>query len=393
MTTKLKQDRRITFDRSGVSRSSTFASWVPYHLETSEDFWMTTTSTPPSLRPDTVWTLSRSGSKILEHFEANTSWCQGPVVVGSFITSSDGLGPAWSSFGGSTETELKAFGTKAIGLVAPNKSSVDLPVAVGELYRDGIPRLPAETIFWQDQVKHARDAGSEYLNVEFGWKPLVSDIYKTFRTLKSATSIVKNFRDGGNRPQRRRYDDPSDQFESRLRKGNVTFLPSVPSLIGPGTLHESREISTWFVGTFKYHIPIGDDTLSRIQRYEAYANKLFGTRLDPETLWNLTPWSWAADWFGNIGDVLRNVSNLGQDGTALTRGCVMQQRKLRQVTSGSIVSTKASGRSVREFNYESKIRRIASPYGFNIDWPEFTDQQIAVATALGMTRGGGRVAF
>jgi len=106
--------------------------------------------------------------------------------------------------------------------------------------------------------------------------------------------------------------------------------------------------------------------------------------ITPEVLWNLAPWSWAADWFGNIGDVMHNVSALGRDGLVMEYGYVMNERK----TDASYVCRSRLGTYTRDVTTVDRRRWAAiSPYGFSVSWDGLTPKQLAVVTALGLTRG------
>jgi len=65
-----------------------------------------------------------------------------------------------------TDNSLDTYGAVAIARVEPTNPAADLSQALGELYRDGIPSLPGR----QDG-----NVGSEYLNLQFGWSPTISD--------------------------------------------------------------------------------------------------------------------------------------------------------------------------------------------------------------------------
>lgn len=40
----------------------------------------------------------------------------------------------------------------------------------------------------------------------------------------------------------------------------------------------------------------------------------------------------------------------------------------------------------QEFTTELKYRKAGTPYGFEIDWPEFSAKQLAILGALGISR-------
>jgi hypothetical protein len=129
---------------------------------------------------------------------------------------------------------------------------------------------------------------------------------------------------------------------------------------------------------------------ARMIRGEQVANQLLGSRITPETLWNLTPWSWLVDWVFNIGDVLSNLSAFSNDGLVMRRGYVMRHENLTHdytLTGIRFMNGYNPGMIYQRFSTETKIRRSASPYGFSASWPDFSPRQLAILAALGITRG------
>jgi hypothetical protein len=116
---------------------------------------------------------------------------------------------------------------------------------------------------------------------------------------------------------------------------------------------------------------------------------LLGIRITPEVLWNLAPWSWAIDWFSNLGDVVSNLSDWATDGLALRYGYIMEHKSIyvtyslvgkpRFLPEGTFASDVIAYR-------ETKRREKATPFGFGLDWNTFSPRQLAIAAALGITR-------
>lgn len=295
-------------------------------------------------------------------------------------------------------SSLEAMGASAIARVKPTNSTSDLSVFLGELYREGIPKLlGAQT--WKDRSLKARNAGREYLNVEFGWKPLIGEIRSLADSLRRADAVIKQYQRDAGRVVRRRYEFPSEtSVETTTFRSGVSayYAPSSGVLTDASTSNQGKVIRTrtterrvWFSGAFTYYIP---DYLGGLGRASAEAKKLLGLGLTPDTLWNLSPWSWAVDWFSNAGDVISNISDMASDGLVMRYGYIMEHVIVRDVYSfvgptglkggGSIVPTDVV------LVTETKTRRRANPYGFGISWDSLTNRQIAILTALGISRRG-----
>jgi hypothetical protein len=228
------------------------------------------------------------------------------------------------------------------------------------------------------------------LNHQFGWLPLVNDIQKFAHVAKHSDEIVQQYvRDSG-KLLHRKYTFPTSF--SRTENVETGKYPS-PSFVvgywnssGTKTTTDVVQTSTWFSGAFTYYLP----PIGSLSRDAAIANKLLGTRLTPEVVWNLTPWSWAADWFTNIGDVIHNVSAFQNDGLVMPYGYIMQKRKVQRTITLSGARTKRFNLPVdcrQQFTTTVKQRRKATPYGFGLTFGGLSTRQKLIMGSLGLTRG------
>jgi hypothetical protein len=124
-----------------------------------------------------------------------------------------------------------------------------------------------------------------------------------------------------------------------------------------------------------------------MKRFSSEANKLLGLRLTPEVLWDLTPWTWLGDWVSNLGDVIHNVSALGQDNLVIKYGYIMQHTKYEREYRLSLNKPRIDGVGVYDLKLinERKVRMKASPYGFGLTWDGFSTRQWAILGALGLS--------
>jgi len=254
---------------------------------------------------------------------------------------------------------------------------------------------------WQERARTARDlyknAGDEYLNVQFGWKPLVSDISDTAFGIVSADRLMEQaMRDSG-KVVRRRYNFPPTESISEtvvLDGVNATKVAGsdrsslYTDVRFKGRVTRIREITKrqWFSGAFTYHLPnYGEGLVGQARR----ANQLLGLSVTPEVLWNLTPWSWAVDWFSNVGDVIHNVQQMASNGLVLKYGYIMEH----SIVSDSYSFSGPTGFKTSDVHplvvklvTETKIRRKATPFGFGLTLGGLSSTQKAIMAALGMSR-------
>lgn len=299
----------------------------------------------------------------------------------------------------SSPEELDAWGTKAIALCKPTNSVADLSTALGELAREGLPSMVGAAA-WQSRLKDIRSSGDEYLNVTFGWLPLVSDIRKAAISVNESRKILAQYERDAGRLVRRRYefplqvdigpvefiDDPNEPYRpQRVLSGKFYDFVS-PS----GDLYRQRKTVTkrWFSGAFTYYLPSGYDSRSVVDRAGLAADRIYGLSVDPETLWNLAPWSWAVDWATNIGDVISNVSDFITDGLLLRYGYMMEHTIVTDTYTRHVSFKKGYGKTtlVLEKITETKQRRPATPFGFGLTFDGLSTKQKAICAALGITR-------
>jgi len=318
--------------------------------------------------------------------------------------------PSWTfpPFASSSDIELNFWGTKAIALSAPTNSVAQTAVALLEAWKDGVPHLVGHSL-WRDRTLRAKNAGGEYLNLQFGWKPLISDITNFVRGIHHFDKLYSQFvRDGG-KGVRRKYSFPPEVSYS------TTTFPEMQSVGGPsfvaqqllynngqkvaghyGVITRSRKttVQRWFSGMFTYHAPPGfapwqyGDVLSK-------ARQVLGLDLTPDVVWSIAPWSWAVDWFTSTGDIIHNLSAYSQYGLVLRYGYIMEHSIVQDIYTfdGDPASTLKVGSGFTGhpppvvLTSERKLRRKATPFGFGVDLSALSGTQKAIIAALGVSHG------
>lgn len=305
--------------------------------------------------------------------------------------------------------DLTLLGPRAIARFSPVKPGVNLAVALGELYRDGLPKFASIGDLQRtlDDYRRIQKSAKNYLSYEFGVKPLINDIlnlYKTFNTIDSR--LRQLVRDNG-KPIRRRgvLDYSSSSTLTQLSGGNMTmgnYLPNsfasdqwVPYPLGSDVvLHTSLYSETWYVGRMRYYLPFSPSN-HWDPRLVAVA-----TGLDPnlDTLYNLVPWTWLVDWFTNLGEVATNLSqnlefDLVQDygfimrktSTTLTYDHYVHGNTHQNNITGATYVSRPRRKPVSRVTYETKERVAASPFGFGVSIDELTARQWSILGALGLS--------
>jgi hypothetical protein len=302
---------------------------------------------------------------------------------------------------------LGYYGPAAIKRTVPTSPYVSLSTALAELKREGLPSLPGLHLL-KDRVAHFRELGGEYLNLEFGWKPIASDVQATIEAIRTAGKLLDQFQRDSGRIVRRKTVFPeirTTEIRSEPASGRLYAPPGWSSTVFrnqfvgssvTGTLYESTEsvTKTWFSGAYTYFAQTDNEVLNQFRAFEAKVNHLYGLRITPDVLWNLAPWSWLSDWFVNIGDNIANASALANDGLVMKYGYLMQETTSthRAMVSGPQLKAGAGrDRWTTTFVTRRKVRTKATPYGFGSNPASFTSRQWAILSALGFARGTGQL--
>jgi len=293
-------------------------------------------------------------------------------------------------------SETNIMCAQAIGQIAPNKPKADLATFIGELH-EGLPRAYLLRRNGRSRALKGLNAGDEYLNIEFGWKPLIRDVQSFARSVRNSEEILRDFENGAGKLIRRRFDFPTElEISDEVLSSLAYPVPNLePRQYGENPLGQLSKTTTtrverWLTAAFMYGLP----PRGTPQNYAAKANHLLGTNLDPAMLWNLAPWSWALDWAGNVGSIAENLSLFNSDALVMP-WCYFMERKTTKVLyswrshSDRVYRTYPGNHLMwQSFETVMKSRIQGSPFGFGIDWPEFTANQLAILGSLGIARRG-----
>jgi hypothetical protein len=323
-------------------------------------------------------------------------WYEGPLV----LSPSSGALP-WGTFPSymSSYTNESVDGPKAVRATIPTNPAANLSVGAAEILREGIPHaLGATALKARTTLARLHSAGDEYLNVQFGWAPLVRDVKATARAVLEHGKLLKQLERDSGRVVRRKYAWDDDVM-STTTAGSLSLTSSgIPTFVrqafvAPGAAGTHIITSTrrkWFSGAYVYHLDTGSSTLAKMKAHQQKAEYLLGLELTPEVLWNLAPWSWLSDWVVNVGDNLHNVSAFSSDGLVMKYGYLMVESKVSSLRSldaplplkggGSIAIPPLHTASVR------KQRFRATPYGFGMNPSSFNLRQWTILGALGLTK-------
>lgn len=192
--------------------------------------------------------------------------------------------------------------TNAVNRTNPSRPISDVPANALEA-AGGVNRLHMAGTKLRQSI---RAAGSSYLSYQFMIRPLVTD---TIKMLVAQDTLYRRVRElerlVGSKGLRRTVDhgkwsnqvhNPSVLVQSTYDTINVRMLTR--------TLVNARTHVRWAWDKDSGIRPTPDHIRALTVR------ALRGGTLDFSTLWEILPWTWLIDWFGNVGEVLKTTRNI-----------------------------------------------------------------------------------
>jgi hypothetical protein len=322
--------------------------------------------------------------------------------------------PGYTSFNQHVVANQGRFAT-GWARTKPGNPEAALFQTLTELYNDGLPSIPLRSFLrrtpigrWGrvafDLTNFFRKLGSEYLNVQFGWKPFVSDLQALYRTMQNIDKEIAQIKRDNHRLIRRRgrVEDSTDTSQVVLgthsATPNVGIMGTPPDwFVLPASTLRTRttttSINSWFAAGYMYHIR--DTTAGGSWDRRARA-LLFGAVPTPEAVWSVLPWSWIIDWFTNIGDVISNLSPNAVDNLAAKYAYVMTHTNVKTewTCSTSFTGSTNPNNKIPSGSYststtrtvETKFRCSGSPFGLGVNYSALSAYQVSILAALGLSR-------
>lgn len=250
----------------------------------------------------------------------------------------------------------------------------------------------------------------QFLNEQFGWVPFISDIQKFVNTWQNSanyiSNMVKNNRTWMKRSRVLEESDttsliggfnladciPSDGVVDFNNQNmcKVAKLDGVTNSKGL-TLYHLRVLKrVWATGSFLYYRPEFDPTdpdfdsgMMTLRR----ALTQYGFRINPSVLYKITPWTWALDWFTNLGRHIDRLNDFVEDGIVSRNLYVMESHE-RTITKTCLLNYYENPVTLQwQRRLAVKKREVADgPYGFNSPWNTITPRQWLILGAIGISR-------
>lgn len=264
------------------------------------------------------------------HFDVEHASFDGGYISGTTRFGADDFDTSfaeWPSFWRDTgsmpwppvalDTPSKAWlSTQLIADTNPSKPKADIGRAIGEL--KDLPGMLFDIGKGLIKKSLAATGGNTWLTYKFGWAPFAADVASLFE----CQALVKA-----------RFDQLNHLKEhgSVIRKKNLWDQTNSTRGVGFNdywkmSLETRARDHVWGYTIWRTTDSFPDTPEDLFQLARKCA---LGLTLRPKMAWDLLPWSWAIDWFANVGTFLQAMDNTAGLELAVANLCMTQERLRR----------------------------------------------------------------
>lgn len=249
------------------------------------------------------------------------------------------------------------------------------------------------------KIRMSQRASDHFINVMFGWKPFLKDLGDLLDLCDQYFTKLKKAEKLNGRWVRRSFTEPP--IVSSTQVWNTTYAYShqlyrssfLPAIGGAQSatmvVHRQKSTEIWYEGRFRVYRPEFDPGVEMHDQVRSAKQFLTmgGFNIKPSVIWAVTPWSWLADWFGNIGGNIRALEDY-LSGEVVSKYMYIMRRTYDQyVYMGTQTFNNGptlSGSSTRRREVKRR-ESAASPFGFSVNG-DLSPVQLLILSALGISR-------
>lgn len=302
-----------------------------------------------------------------------------------------------------SDTEIAYYGHKAIANTIPTKPGASLTDFLAQSVLTPRPKMILDIPNILTRTQAFKELGSQYLNLKFGWVPMVSDFRDLMNVVLNSYKEIKKYENGSGKTTRRSYTfqpETSNGLEFISSNGTLSTTVNNPAIFGNKTYGTITGVTSsrrniWFRGAYTYYLSAGPNVLDRMEKYAFLAHHLLGLNLTPAVLWDLAPWTWLIDWKLDLTSVFDVQSALQTDNAVIRYAYLMCETRTDNTLTLSGLDPVRGTRGPYQivFSVVQKERVAATPYGFGVNPESFSPEQLAILFALGISRGRGARPF
>lgn len=155
---------------------------------------------------------------------------------------------------------------------------------------------------WKRRKSPLYNVAGGHLNLNFGWKPFLSDVMEMLKILSNLKDRLAQLKRQAGKLQRRHYET------------SLTSRISLPAEYASGIDGWGGQIAAqyeWveepvYHATLVYTFRLPPDIDTILGQCKQWLDA-FGVSLDPSILWNALPFSFIVDWFFGVGSFLHSL--------------------------------------------------------------------------------------
>lgn len=310
-----------------------------------------------------------------------------------------------------TGTNLRGIQNGVYSSANPNRGGTTLLITVLELLRGDIPSVVKNLRrnilnAKRGEAKYLKEIGDDYLNIQFGWVPILNEIENVIKLLLKIDSLVY----GGDAYRRhRRVQGPVvtkewEKKDASLSALNTPFNAGTAFTTGKtgggsGSALARCDCHMTAITSENYAFSAKFSGIARpkrrhdefLRRAEYVLNQLGGDS-PARVLWELTSWSWLIDWFATIGDSITNATTYSPISGKYAQDYAYWTTITRYYVQGKPSNVRPWGNntinSVHPGSYiiEVKDRERITPFGFGTSFGNLTTYQWSILVALGLAK-------
>jgi len=359
-----------------------------------------------------------------EHYTYEGGFCEPfvPSEVSSFMASMGQIVPtvtsAWNP------NDLSSLGNRAYNKLRPKVEVAGLGQFLAEihdapdmlkttasglakLWRAGGGSVPASVAHHLSVFHSAKSTsrtrqlrewsgqgGGHFLNHQFGWVPFVKDVTGMCDVAVNGDKYIERTMRGNDKWSKRMFTEEELLKESVIytRNGWAVGPSTAQRAAMPGTTPlytVTRKESTrvWYKGAFKFYRSEFDNRVPMhpaVRTVRQYVT-LLGANVNPVLLYKVTPWTWMADWFTNVGDTVQRLQDIATDAVVSQYFYLMRTIRIGYELRQVFTDRGGVSHDMQWFSGATSKSRSSSvnPFGFALNPTTLSGIQYAILGALG----------
>jgi hypothetical protein len=293
----------------------------------------------------------------------------------------------------------------------PDRNEASMGVTMIELLRGDIPSVLKNFRKMTEEAQSLRKTlGSDYLNIAFGWAPLISEAANLLKIGLSIDRAIyyESFR------RQRQWDGPSVRTNAVVSGVSLGYTRSPVGTFNYGGSSVSAPYSSGNGISLSNieRVTVRQEDYSFTSRYTGIAKppslanyhmeralnmaQRLGVINDPQLIWELMPYSWLVDWFSTMGSSISNANTYSpMKGKYSVDYAYVTTKHVVEETLDFTTGKFNNPTLLRSFAWRNPVsygattckwRDRATPFGFGTQLGSLSASQFGILVALGLAK-------